>query len=144
MILIYSCKQGNTTSDKQTQKARKAKPSLKDDIIGDWIVDNMYAGIDTDNIAKFPDINLEANLSFYNNGRFRKKYSYTDKNQQEKIASYMSDYKVKGDTLFVYEPIIKHWYALYAIMSTKNKMEIGNGKGYAHLDTHYYFGRIGK
>lgn len=114
-------------------------------IVGDWTLDGMYAGIDTLNIPDVPDIKLETNISFYNNGQYKKHDAYyTIKNHREKAPGYTSNYRLNGDTLFLYEPMVKHWYALYLKISSKNKMEIGSRKGYSHLDIHYYFSKARK
>lgn len=128
VILCYSCTEGNKTFENQV----KSDNSLQSNIIGKWKIDQMYAGIDTANTLDFPDINLETGISFYSND------SYKINNKPT------SDYKVKGDTLFIYEPVVKHWYALYATINSNNKLEISSRKGYSHLDMHYLFGKVAK
>lgn len=123
----------------------KAQSTLKTAIIGDWTPEGAYPGIDTFNVAKMPDIQLDANLSFYNNGCYKKHdVYYRENNQNKKAPGYIANYRVNSDTLFVFEPISKHWYALHATINSSNKLEIDTRKGYSHLDTHYLFSKSDK
>lgn len=135
-VLFFACNSG--------QRQDQDKPVLKTDIIGSWQVSDMCSCLDTTS-RDFPDINLEPKISFLKNGKFKKDdVYYSEDGKQKKVSGYTSIYKINGDTLFIYEPIIKHWYALYANIYRKGRLEIGSRKGYSHLDTDYNFDKTSK